>query len=345
MAIVFIEGFDYYSSTVTAATSVAAKWSINSGSSASLVSGRFAGLAFQHAGSTQRLLTRTVPATSTLAFGYALKIDDLNAIDASRQLLEFRDAATGIQFGIGINTSRQLFIYRGSIGTVLATGTGAALTQGTWHYIEVEATINNSTGAVTVYVDGASYVSVSGTDTQGQAGSTMDTVRIYACAATSAFPNNFNFDDIYYCNTAAVLGECRVDTLRPTADTADKDWSRSTGSDNFALVDETQANGDTDYVSSATVGHLDFYTLGDLSITPTTIHAVQVNMLARKDDAATREIRTPIRSNGTVANGTPRAMSSTYQIFGEIHAQDPDIAGAWTASAVNALEAGVEVVT
>jgi hypothetical protein len=345
MSIVFVEGFDYYAATVTAATSVAGKWTINSGTSAALVSGRFGGLAFEHAGSTQRLLTRTVPATSTLAFGFAIKIVDLNAIDASRQLVEFRDAGTGIQFGIGIDTSKQIFIYRAAIGTVLATGTGAALTENAWHYIEVVGTIHNSTGAVTVYVDGASYVSVSGTDTQGQAGSTMDTIRMVACAATSAEPNHFVWDDIYYCDTAVALGECRVDTLRPSADTADSDFTPSSGGDNFAMVDETQADGDTTYVASATATDLDFYTMGNLPVSPATIHAVQITMLARKDDATTRALRTKIRSNGDVANGATSAMSSTFQFFDDLHEQDPDSAGAWTAPAVNALDAGVEVVT
>ena len=42
---------------------------------------------------------------------------------------------------------------------------------------------------------------------------------------------------------------------------------------------------------------------------------------------------------------TASAMSSTFQFFDDLHEQDPDLAGAWTAAAVNALEAGVEVVT
>ena len=44
---------------------------------------------------------------------------------------------------------------------MLATGTGAALTENAWHYIKVVGTSHNSTGAVTVYVDaGFNFVSV-----------------------------------------------------------------------------------------------------------------------------------------------------------------------------------------
>jgi hypothetical protein len=111
------------------------------------------------------------------------------------------------------------------------------------------------------------------------------------------------------------------------------------------MVDETQADGDTTYVASATATDLDTYTMGNLPVTPATIHAVQITMLARKDDATTRALRTKIRSNGDVANGATGAMSSTFQFFDDLHEQDPDSADAWTAAAVNALEAGVEVVT
>jgi hypothetical protein len=59
-------------------------------------------------------------------------------------------------------------------------------------------------------------------------------------------------DDVYITNTSTRLGESRVVVLYPNADTADADWTRSTGVDHYATVDETTVNGDTDTSSAST---------------------------------------------------------------------------------------------
>jgi hypothetical protein len=92
-------------------------------------------------------------------------------------------------------------------------------------------------------------------------------------------------------------------------------------------------------------GDLDLYEVGDLPFTPESIHAVQVTMCARKDDAATREVRSKVKSGATSADGAVHAMAAIYQYFRDIHETDPDTAAASTSGGVNALQIGPEVVT
>ena len=68
-------------------------------------------------------------------------------------------------------------------------------------------------------------------------------------------------------------------------------------------------------------------------------------MCARKDDAATREVRSKVKSGTTSADGATHAMAASYQYFRGIHATDPDTAAAWTSGGVNGLQIGPEVVT
>ena len=89
--------------------------------------------------------------------------------------------------------------------------------------------------------------------------------------------------DVYVTNGRTRLGESGVAVLYPSADTADADWTPSTGTDHYATVDETTVNGDAGYVASGTVGDLDLYEIGDLPFVPDGIHAVQVTMCARKE--------------------------------------------------------------
>jgi hypothetical protein len=99
------------------------------------------------------------------------------------------------------------------------------------------------------------------------------------------------------------------------------------------------------YVAASVVGDLDFYTLGNLAAAPLSIFAVQAKICARKDDAATRAVRTRIRSNRDIANGATVGLAASYTYLSDIFETDPDTALAWTAAAVNALEVGQEVMT
>jgi hypothetical protein len=67
-------------------------------------------------------------------------------------------------------------------------------------------------------------LSVTGTDTKQQTGDAITLVRLFGAAATSANPHVMNWDDIYV-NDGTRLGPACVDTLCPTADTADADWT------------------------------------------------------------------------------------------------------------------------
>jgi hypothetical protein len=54
------------------------------------------------------------------------------------------------------------------------------------------------------------------------------------------------------------------------------------------------------------------------SAAPLSIFAVQAKICARKDDAATRAVRTKIRSNGDVANGATVGLAASYTYLSDI---------------------------
>ena len=104
-------------------------------------------------------------------------------------------------------------------------------------------------------------------------------------------------------------------------------------------------NSDADYVASGTVGDLDLYETGDLPFVPDSVHAVQVTTCARKDDAATREVRSKVKSGATTANGASHALTASYIYYRDIVEADPNTSEAWTSGGVNAIQIGPEVVT
>jgi hypothetical protein len=342
--ILFVEGFDYYPA-ITGVTGVAGRWTLNNTSSTSLVTGRFGeAQAFSSSPSTSQFLTRALPSTNTVACGVAIRISDASEVNASRRLIELRNAS-GPQCGVGINASGEIIAYRNTAGTVLGTASGVTFADTVWHYIEVEAFIHDSTGFINVYKDGTQILAVSGVDTRQQTADTITFFRLYGTDGTGAQPNVFAWDDVYVTDHGTRLGECRVVTLYPDGATADANWTPSGVGDNDEQVDEAQVDGDTTYVASDTPGDLDFYTLGDLGFTPDTVHAVQLTMSARKDDAETREVRLKLKSGAVVDDGATQAMASTYQYFSAVYEEDPEAESPWTAASINALQIGIETVT
>lgn len=102
-------------------------------------------------------------------------------------------------------------------------------------------------------------------------------------------------------------------------------------------------DGDTSVTSSATVNNVDLFTMNDLPTTPNSILGVIPRIAARKTDAGSRSFAPVIKSGATTNVGTATAMSSSYVYHTVLHTVDPNTSSAWTAAAVNALEAGYKI--
>jgi len=106
---------------------------------------------------------------------------------------------------------------------------------------------------------------------------------------------------------------------------------------------ETQANGDTDYVSSTNVGDEDLYSLAPVGFVPAAIIGVVSKVYIRKSDAGTRQGQLRVKSGSTEVFGTDTAVSSTWQYLSRVDPTDPNTATTWTLAAVNALQLGQKV--
>lgn len=331
MTILFMDGFDSYSSSVPITT----RWSISSGVATNSTAGRFGG---KCAGNTNTLImSHTLPvAKSSLSFGFAHQINNLTT---SIPLVTLQDASLTAICTLFLSTSGDLVFVRGSsIGSnVLATASGV-ITTTVWQHIGLEFTRNATTGIVNIYVNGILVASATGINT-GAADIKNIAVRLGSSTTTELL------DDYYCVDGATWLGERRITTLRPSADTAQKDFTPNSGTANFSRVNEAAIDGDTSYVSAATVNNEDIYDLDDLSYTPTGVDAVQILLAGRKDDAATRTIAPVLVSGATTDVGSDVAMAATYTLATQIHETDPNTSAAWTVSAVNALKAGMKVTT
>lgn len=347
MARLASDGFDYYSAGNEAI--LGGKWDIGSGNYSTNFGGRFGGSALW--------LNSTPPALKNFGSNETTLFIHVAHIfvpaltpggTAVNAFVQFRDGATA-QLSICFTNGGTIEIRSGGItGTLQATFAGAHPGNGIYNGFVFKVVINNTTGSVECRRDGATSNTFAATNINTRGGTSNNYANTIVLSSNAS--NNTAFDDFVLWNTTPATGELsdwsgelRVETLYPNADTAQKDFSRSTGSSNFALVDESKSNSDTDYVFSSTVNHKDLYDLTNLSSTPANIYGVEAHMFARKTDAGLKQSQIRVKSGATEVGGTDTVLTTSYVMQSHFLSTDPDTGVAWTATAINALQVGPKV--
>ena len=265
-------------------------------------------------------------------------------------VFQLRDGLNGPQVSLRLDSLGRLFVQRGSItsnpGPVLWTDSVPLGALGQWHYVEFGVTIG-ATGSFEVRVDGVTRSGVqSPMNTQATGNASANTVGLGFLSAGGAA---IAFNDFYACDSAGTrnntfLGDVRVQALMPAADGDLSQFTPSSGTTHYNLVDEIPPDGDTSYVSSPTPGNVDLYQLGDVAAVSGSILGVAVYSFARKDDAGTRTIANVIKTGGVEYDGPAQALSMSYTYFTEHWETNPATGLPWTIADVNALQVGCKVV-
>jgi hypothetical protein len=335
MAIIMLDGFDFCSN----AADVALLGYNNAGPTSASTGRLGTSRCLQMTSSNSNVTAKGLPggAINSLSVGFAMQADNFGQRSATGdKLITFQAAGSQI-CSLGLNHLGQLRFGRTDFsGNLIVASDPGIVKLNVWHYIEIELVrATGSSGSVNVYLDGILVAALASTNTGSAA---IDAIGF------SSGVGNVNYDDLYVVNAATRLGECRVETIRPTSDTATKDFTRSAGSDNYLLVDDPTNDSDSTYNQSGTVGHKDLFGMGNLTGSPT-VKAVSPVFFARKDDATARTVRSYMVSGATTQNQTTRGMTTSYAAFQELYELNPDGSVAWDATSVNALQVGYEVVS
>jgi hypothetical protein len=295
------------------------------GGSASLTSGSFGNKATVGVGFAHR--RTALPATPFTMFAL---FDSTGAVE---------------QCSLQINANGSLSVSRGNQAAILGTSVATGLiVAGAWRYIEIMSTIDDVVGSMEVRVDNQTVLMVTGVDTKQGSNAWADRVRVYVSGNNSDL-----YDDMYFLDTDgstnnALVGDSRIEPHRPTGDAA-VTWTPSAGLTNFGVVDDVVIDT-TDFIFSDVAGAIDKFDLADLATPPAAIYGVELITSYAKADAGPRTMRGFIESGGTVANGAIVApLLNTHMIAFQRWDTDPHTSGPWTPAAINALRAGVEIVT
>lgn len=350
MSLLYCDGFSHYATADLAKKGWTAAGTAAAGIGATSGRRSGGGLLCPASGASNSTshVTRTFAAAATWIIGVAFKIGA--APNASATVISLFDAGVE-QVDVRYKIDGTLVVTRD--GTALTSGTSAvSLTPGIEYYIEFKVTIANSISAGTckVRLNGVDIITVATSqDTQNTANATANQVRLGSSIGNSLNATSImTFSDLYICDSAGstnndFLGDSRVDTIFPTSDGNYSQFTCSTGSSHFALVDEASVNT-SDYNDGGTVNDRDSYGMGNLSaLASQTVYGLQVNAACLKDDAGAKSAATFVRSNSTNGDGASAALGTSQSFISQIFETNPDGSVAWTETTVNAMEAGVLV--
>lgn len=132
--------------------------------------------------------------------------------------------------------------------------------------------------------------------------------------------------------------------LRPNGAGASTQWTPNGAAANWQCVGSN--DGDTTYVSSATSGHTDLYTI-DASTLPANaiISGITVSYRIRRVTGGINlQHSARVRTGGTTYNGgtgTITGASVSYQLSSFAWATNPNTGVAWTVANISAMQIGV----
>lgn len=249
-----------------------------------------------------------------------------------------------------MTAARAIALYN-SANTLVATSAAGVFNVGQLQRLTLSIDTIGNSSTVVVNVNGVQVISQGSVDTSITA-TTVDLIRLRGPDST-VHSGTWSWAELFVCDGSgtqnnALLADWRMVVLDPTADTATEDFTRSTGSDSFALVDDTTTgddDGDGTYLESSTAGHKTRMGYEDLAGTVTAVYAVALVTSLRKTDSGARTMRGHIFSDATEAVGATIDPGQSYQTQVDLFNVDPDGDVAWTPAAVNALQAGVEIVS
>jgi len=240
---------------------------------------------------------------------------------------------------------RQLTLYVGA--SLVATGTKVLVDNQTYNF-QLGIKIHDSTGYVTLKVDGVTDINYTASDTKPGADADVNEWQL-GNAGIAAGGGIGNYDDLILNDTTGGVnnsfpGIRYFYPALPTGDSATNNaLSRSTGSNGWALVDERPHNI-TDYVFSGTNGQQQGFTHAASGVPAASIvKSVRFDYIAWMISSGQLKVGT--KSGSTEDLSAAQSLGISPTVLTAYYENDPDTAAAWASiAAADAAESLVESV-
>lgn len=337
MALLWSEGFGAYGGSV--ASMLAGSWAeVGSPFTLSTAVKRTGAYALSLANASGSPARKTFGGSKgTVGVGFALYLTALPTF-SDRLQFSFRDQANAEQVRVVVQPTGDLAVIRGS--TTLGATTVPPLAAQSWNHVEIKVVCHDTTGAVEVRVNQVTVLNLTGVDTKNTAIAGVDQ---FAFNPNSAISVTAYFDDLFAWDTLGVgpvdfIGDKKVIEDFADEDGAEQEWTRSTGTASWALVDDAPPNDDADYISAVASGATVALKFPDLPSELSSVIAVSFEHYSRKTDAGPANLTGKVRAGGSTGTGGDTPITTAYTRRWDNFTADPSTGAPFTPAAASTAE-------
>jgi hypothetical protein len=343
MALLWMDGFDHWGTGATGRSNMLdgayAEVNTNSGPTNSRSRTGVNSCFLTPTGTIGLGLRRVFPgSTKTVAaVGYALWLNELPDDSNELSLVSFRNTSNGARVTISMDTTGRATVIQGGVDfpsdPVLHTTDAPVFVAGAWQFLECRADV---VGDIELRVNGVTVISLAGQSWASSGNFAQVIIGPSADGVSMWIDDLFAWDDTGDYNND-FLGDRRVLTILPDADTLQADWSISGAADGYAAIDDIPPDDDTSYIESDTINDVSEFEIAELPAEVVSVAGVFTQAYMRKTDAGEGSVQVSMVSAAigsppmpAVALGVDRAMTTAYTYYQDIFEEDPATGAPWT---------------
>jgi hypothetical protein len=218
----------------------------------------------------------------------------------------------------------------------------------TWYYLELQYFVHASAGSMSLRINNVEHLTFTG-KTVGSAGGVDYGADLRS--VTWRCPSNCEWymDDLYILDSTGpapwntFLGDVRVEYLRPRAAGTYQEWTPVGAASHWQAVDDLYTpDDDATYVSANAPDLRDTNLYRPTGLPSGPVYGAQLSLLVRKTEAGPR-ILAPMMNGAVGPSYAPSEVSYTY--LHQPYGPNPATGTQWTIAEINAIDAGVKVVS
>lgn len=293
--------------------------------------------------STDGLLRFVLPAThATQGMGCRVYLSRIPQGDGDVPYIhQYRDGSNAVLVTIAVSATGGIQVYRGeNNGTLLGEVAGPILVANSWQHVESKVLFSTTVGTVEVRVEGVTVLTLTGQNTG--AGPCAIVANANEGSGTGNVTRYYIKDLVVWNGAGSVnnnfLGSVQVYELTPSSDVS-LNWTPSTGSTGWDLIDEAPPNDDTDYIYApdpAPAAAL--FGMTNLPADVTSVKGLYVVARSKKTDGGDGTLQVGLKSGASTGLGTDRPVTTTYTYWTDMFELDPATSAAWLPAAVDAVQ-------
>lgn len=279
-------------------------------------------------------------AKTTAGVAMALYLPQLPSFNDGMTPIQFNDGTNAQQIRIIVESTGAIAAYAGGSSTPLGTSTDLITANG-WNHLEAKIVVDDTTGAVEVRLNGVTVLNLSGINTDPTAAGEVS--QYSSCNQFNRLTDgSWYIEDVIAWDDSGssnndFIGDKKVFTDFPDADTADVDWIPLSGPTRFAMIDEPAPDGDASYDEADDVGDVMGVTYPDVDAAVLAISAIILVHKTRKTDAGTCNVQQTCVSGVSSTDGLDRPMTTAYTLYHDVIETDPATSAPWTPTGANAM--------